>query len=113
MRDLLTELAASLRDWVEPYALRHVDAAVAGDAESAWVEHLFKNVWPNCGGGLVLRPIRPSRNWKGDKYFGKDPAGSRMPHGPVGREAIRGRDKRHMASRVVGSRVIAMCTERP
>ena len=28
---------------------------------------------PNCGGGFVPRPIRPSRNWKGDSFLGKDP----------------------------------------
>ena len=31
------------------------------------------NVCPNCGGGFTPRPIRPSRNWKGDNYLGKDP----------------------------------------
>jgi hypothetical protein len=27
--------------------------------------------------------MRPSRNWKGDNYLGKDPAGTRVKHRPV------------------------------
>jgi hypothetical protein len=41
------------------------------------------NVCPNCGGGFVPRPIRPSTNWKGDNFLGKDPASSRIRHRPV------------------------------
>lgn len=40
------------------------------------VTHVLSNVCPNCGGGFVPRPIRPSTNWKGDNYLGKDPASS-------------------------------------
>jgi len=29
------------------------------------------------------RPVRPSRNWKGDNYLGKDPASSKVKHRPV------------------------------
>ena len=28
------------------------------------VEASLKNVCPNCGGGLVTRPIRPSKEWR-------------------------------------------------
>ncbi len=30
------------------------------------VDTILGNVCPNCGGGFVPRPIRPSKNWKGD-----------------------------------------------
>ena len=29
------------------------------------VSDLLGDVCPNCGGGFVPRPVRPSRNWKG------------------------------------------------
>ena len=41
------------------------------------------NVCPNCGGGFVARPIRPSKNWKGDNYLGTYPAGAKVKHRPV------------------------------
>src|SRR6476660_9664359 len=47
------------------------------------VDAVLDNVCPNCGGGFVPRPIRPSRNWKGDNYLGKDPASTRVKHRPV------------------------------
>jgi len=50
---------------------------------AACVEGVLHNVCPNCGGGFVPRPVRPSRNWKGDNYLGKDPAGTRVKHRPV------------------------------
>ena len=50
------------------------------------VDHVLKNVCPNCGGGFVPRPVRPSTNWKGDNFLGKDPAGTRIKHRPVDRE---------------------------
>jgi hypothetical protein len=51
------------------------------------VDTVLGNVCPNCGGGFVPRPIRPSRNWKGDNYLGKDPASTRVRHRPVDPEA--------------------------
>jgi hypothetical protein len=30
------------------------------------VDTILGNVCPNCGGGFVARPIRPSKNWKGE-----------------------------------------------
>lgn len=47
------------------------------------VDGVLGNVCPNCGGGFVPRPIRPSRNWKGDNYLGKDPASAEVKHRPV------------------------------
>ena len=50
---------------------------------AACVDEILGNVCPNCGGGFVLRPIRPSKNWKGDNFLGKDPANARIRHKPV------------------------------
>jgi hypothetical protein len=47
------------------------------------VEAVLGNVCPNCGGGFAPRPIRPSRNWKGDNHLGKHPAGTKVKHRPV------------------------------
>ena len=47
------------------------------------VDHILGNVCPNCGGGFVARPIRPSTNWKGDNFLGKDPASVKITHRPV------------------------------
>jgi len=51
---------------------------------AACIEHVLRNdVCPNCGGGFVPRPVRPSRNWKGDNYLVKDPASTKVKHRPV------------------------------
>jgi uncharacterized protein len=47
------------------------------------VDTVLHNVCPNCGGGFAPRPVRPSRNWKGDNFLGKDPASTRTRHRPV------------------------------
>lgn len=47
------------------------------------VETILANVCPNCGGGFVPRPIRPSQNWKDDNYLGKDPASTTVRFRPV------------------------------
>jgi uncharacterized protein len=47
------------------------------------VDNVIENVCPNCGGGFAPRPIRPSVNWKGDNYLGKDPASMVIRHRPV------------------------------
>lgn len=49
----------------------------------ACVEQVLGNVYPNCGGGFVPRPIRPSKNWKGDNFLGKDPASTTIKHRPI------------------------------
>src|SRR5262249_29826029 len=51
------------------------------------VDAVLGNVCPNCGDGFAPRPIRPSPNWKGDNYLGKDPASAKVKHRPVDREA--------------------------
>jgi hypothetical protein len=50
------------------------------------VENALHNVCPNCGGGFVPRPIRPSKNWKGNNYLGNDLAGAKVRHRPVDAE---------------------------
>jgi hypothetical protein len=47
------------------------------------VDSILKNVCPNCGGGFVPRPIRPSKNWKNNNYLGNDPAASTIKYRPV------------------------------
>ena len=47
------------------------------------VSDVLGDVCPNCGGGFVPRPIRPSRNWKGESYLGKHPASKMVRHRPV------------------------------
>ena len=44
------------------------------------VAHVLANVCPNCGGGFVPRPIRPSTNWKGDNFLGRHPASAKRKH---------------------------------
>jgi hypothetical protein len=53
----------------------------------ACAEAVLGNVCPNCGGGFVPRPVRPSRNWKGGNFLGKDPASDRVKHRPVDQAA--------------------------
>jgi uncharacterized protein len=50
---------------------------------AACVIEVLGNVCPNCGGGFVPRPIRPSKNWKGENYLGKYPASVTVKHRPV------------------------------
>lgn len=47
------------------------------------VDTVLQGVCPNCGGGFVPRPIRPSQNWKGDNFLGRHPASSTIKHRPV------------------------------
>jgi hypothetical protein len=47
------------------------------------VDEVLANVCPNCGGGFVPRPIRPSKNWKGENFLGSYPAGTEVKHRPV------------------------------
>ena len=44
---------------------------------------LLGNVCPNCGGGFVQRPIRPSQRWKGAAWLGERPASTTVRHKPV------------------------------
>jgi hypothetical protein len=47
------------------------------------VDTILGNVCPNCGGGFVQRPVRPSKNWKDDNFLGKDPASTKVRYRPV------------------------------
>jgi uncharacterized protein len=47
------------------------------------VTNVLRNVCPNCGGGFAPRPVRPSRNWRGDNFLGRYPAGTVVKHRPV------------------------------
>jgi hypothetical protein len=47
------------------------------------VDTVLGNVCPNCGGGFVPRPIRPTTNWKGENHLGKYPASAAVKHRPV------------------------------
>jgi len=47
------------------------------------VDEVLGNVCPNCGGGFTPRPIRPSKNLKGENFLGKYPAGAKVRHRPV------------------------------
>ena len=50
-------------------------------------DEILDNVCPNCGGGFTPRPIRPSKNWKGDNFLGAYPASTKARHRPVDRQA--------------------------
>jgi hypothetical protein len=50
-------------------------------------QEVLLNVCPNCGGGLVPRPIRPARNWKDGNFLGADPASIVVKHRPVDLQA--------------------------
>jgi uncharacterized protein len=47
------------------------------------VEEALGDVCPNCGGGFVPRPVRPSNNWRGNNFLGADPASTTVRHRPV------------------------------
>ena len=51
------------------------------------VATVLGNVCPNCGGGFWPRPIRPTLNWKGDNFLGKNPASNTVRHRPVDPDA--------------------------
>ncbi len=52
-------------------------------------DEVLGNVCPNCGGGFVPRPIRPSLNLKAGNFLGKYPASTTRKHRPVDVEAHR------------------------
>ena len=54
---------------------------------AACVDGVLMNVCPNCGGGFTPRPVRPSRDLRNGNFLGKNPAGTRVRHKPVDREA--------------------------
>ena len=44
------------------------------------VDTVLHNVCPNCGGGFVPRPIRPTRDWRPDTGLALDPPGTKRRH---------------------------------
>jgi hypothetical protein len=44
------------------------------------VENKLHNVCPNCGGGFVPRPIRPSGEWRTGVSVGKHPPSNKRVH---------------------------------
>ena len=69
---------ASAEAWICSY-----ECTFCGDC----VERVLQNVCPNCGGGFMPRPVRPSKNLKGENYLVKDPASTKVKHRPVDAEA--------------------------
>src|SRR5437867_573771 len=51
------------------------------------VTDVLQNVCPNCGGDFVPRPIRPSKNWRGDNDTAHYPPSKTVKHRPVDRAA--------------------------
>jgi hypothetical protein len=47
------------------------------------VEGVLNDVCPNCGGAFSSRPIRPSRNLRGDNFLGAYPPATKVKHRPV------------------------------
>ena len=56
---------------------------------AACVDGVLDNVCPNCGGGFVQRPVRPTKDWKNGNYLGKDPASAAIRYRPVDPQAHR------------------------
>jgi uncharacterized protein len=52
------------------------------------VERHLSNVCPNCGGGLVSRPIRPAKEWRPGLSLVKRPASTKRVGLSYSREAI-------------------------
>ena len=44
---------------------------------STCVDEVLHDVYPNCGGGFQVRPIRPARAWRDGTGLVNDPAGTR------------------------------------
>ena len=52
------------------------------------VEHKLYNVCPNCGGGFVPRPIRPTTEWRPGLSVAKRPPSTKRVHLSYGLEEI-------------------------
>jgi uncharacterized protein len=53
----------------------------------ACAEGLLGNVCPNCGGGFVPRPVRPTRDWKCGNSLANYPGRTEPKHRPVDLDA--------------------------
>jgi hypothetical protein len=47
------------------------------------VADVLQNVCPNCGGGFVARPVRPTQNWKNQNNLQQYPASEKRVLRPV------------------------------
>ncbi len=47
------------------------------------VDHVLKNVCPNCGGNFYPRPIRPENDWCGNTGLKSHPASTKIVYKPV------------------------------
>src|SRR5262249_50149248 len=82
----MLELRPSCENCNKPLPPDSLEARICtyeGTFFAACVDAVIENVCPTCGGGFVPRPIRPSRNWRGDNYLGHDPASTKVRHRPV------------------------------
>ena len=52
------------------------------------VDHVLHNVCPNCGGGFVPRPVRPTRNWRPEAGLAFDAPGTRRRYTKYSREQL-------------------------
>jgi hypothetical protein len=55
---------------------------------AACVETVLQNVCPNCGGGFVLRPIRPQKDWRPETGLMFDKPGTKRRRAKYSREEI-------------------------
>lgn len=44
------------------------------------VEHKLHNLCPNCGGGFVIRPIRPATEWRPGPSVAERPPSTKRVH---------------------------------
>lgn len=82
----MLELRPSCEHCNRPLAANSVEARICSyecTFCATCVDTILDNVCPNCGGGFVPRPIRPSNNWKDGNYLGNDPASSTEKYRPV------------------------------
>ena len=63
---------------VEDAMIRSLECTLCADC----IHEHPANVCPNCGGRFKRRPVRPSRNWKGDNFAGTTPSPT-IKHRPV------------------------------
>ncbi|PPR20418.1 MAG: hypothetical protein CFH39_02255 [Alphaproteobacteria bacterium MarineAlpha10_Bin2] len=54
------------------------------------VDGILENVYPNCGGGFVPRPIRPVQAWREGVTLSANPPVGKRNHHPVARDDQRG-----------------------
>ena len=49
---------------------------------------VLHNVCPNCGGGFVARPIRPTRDWRPETGLAFDAPGTKRRHTKYSRDEL-------------------------